>query len=111
MSLLLMGSQCVGTGIIGLLTLGHDCVLQEKQKKIGNKYSVLMIGYGDRGHHHSKQRLLWGKMRVAELSWVVPTCCVLSEILGKCFVPVSSAVCVCLVGHRAALPVPGLETF
>lgn len=54
MSLLLVGSQCAGTGIIGLLTLGRDCILQEKQK-IGNKYSVLMIGYGDRGHHHSKQ--------------------------------------------------------
>lgn len=42
--------------------------------------------------------LLWGKMRVAELSWVVSTCCVLTKMFGKCFVPVSSAACACVSG-------------
>lgn len=60
-SLLLVGSRCAGTGIIGLLTPGHNHVLQGKQKKIENKYSIITIASGDRGNNWSNRSLPWGR--------------------------------------------------
>ena len=116
-SLLLVGCQCAGTGIIGLLTLGRNHVLQGEQKKIENKYSIIMIVSGDRGNNRSKQSLLWGKKRVSEQSWLPSraggslrgldsTFCqgTASELCRGCL-------CAWLSGHRAVVPVPGLGTF
>lgn len=81
--LLLVGSQCAGTGIIGI----RNCVLQGKRKKMENKGSIIMTVRGDGGINHCKQGLLWGKGRVSEQSWAAFACQVLTEKSGWCVLP------------------------
>lgn len=82
-SLLLTGSQRAGTGAIGLMSLGHNRVLQGKQKEMENKYSIMMIVSGDQGNNCSEQSPL-GKGRVSEQSWVAFMHSVIIKRPGHC---------------------------
>lgn len=116
-SLLLMGSQCAGTGIIGLLTLGHNHVLQSKQKKIENKYSIIMIVSGDRGNNHSKRSLLWGRGGFLSRAGLLSCAGCSPRGLDSAFYQGTAGelrrgcLCARLSGYREVVPAPGLATF